>query len=46
MWWYKWSDCKVTGYYKERPPWMSVWLMIIADNVPEVICNAIALKYF
>ncbi len=43
--WYPWSECVGTGYYKERPPWLSVWLMIIADNVMHVIINGLALKY-
>lgn len=42
---YPWSECEGTGYYKERPVWMSVWLMIITDNTMHFICNAIALKY-
>ncbi len=40
-----WSECDGTGYHKDRPPWMAVWLMIIADNCMHVILNGIALKY-
>lgn len=40
-----WSECSGTGYHKDRPPWLAVWLMIIADNIMHVLCNAIALKY-
>lgn len=43
-WWHPWSECKGTGYHKDRPPWMAVWLMIITDNCCHLICNAAALK--
>lgn len=42
---FPWSECVGTGYHKDRPPWMSVWLMIIADNTAHVICNGLALAY-
>lgn len=42
---YPWSECSGTGYHKDRPAWMAVWLMIIADNVMHVVCNAAALKW-
>lgn len=38
-----WSECKATGYPADVPPWLSVWLLIIADNVLHVLCNALAL---
>lgn len=41
--WPEWEDCKATGYSASRPPWMSVWLMIIADNTIHLICNYLAL---
>lgn len=44
--WYQWSECSGTGYHKDRPPWMTVWLMIIADNTMHVICNGLAIYYF
>lgn len=28
-----------TGYHDEAPPWMSVWLLIIADNVLHMVIN-------
>lgn len=40
-----WSECAATGYPDDRPPWLSVWLMIIADNVLHVLCNGLALAY-
>src|SRR5690606_41628701 len=40
-----WRECTATGYPPERPPWMWVWLLIIADNTLHVLCNALALAY-
>lgn len=41
----KWQDCSATGYPKEIPPWLSVWLLIIADNSIHLACNYLALRY-
>lgn len=35
-----WSACTDTGYPPNRPLWMTVWLMIIADNVIHVAINS------
>lgn len=32
-----------TGYRDDVPPWLAVWLLIIADNTIHLICNGIAL---
>lgn len=40
-----WSECQATGYSPGKPLWMSVWLMIVCDNIMHVICNGLALKY-
>lgn len=40
-----WEDCAGTGYHKDVPPWLSVWLLIVADNVIHVAINALALRY-
>lgn len=40
-----WENCRVTGYPSERPPWLAVWLLIIADNVMHVVINAAALRW-
>lgn len=40
-----WSACKATGYSPDRPAWLVVWLLIIADNVMHVLLNAVALRY-
>lgn len=41
-----WSACKATGYPNNVPPFMAVWLMIIADNILHALCNAFALYAF
>ena len=40
-----WRECSATGYPLERPPWMSVWLLIITDNIMHVLINGLALAY-
>ncbi|HEY1297827.1 MAG TPA: DUF3307 domain-containing protein [Chloroflexota bacterium] len=39
-----WTDCKQTGYAPEKEPWMSAWLLIIADNTLHVLINALSLR--
>lgn len=29
-----------TGYPEDTPPWLAVWLLIIADNTLHLLCNA------
>lgn len=43
--WPKWEDCKSTGYPSATPPWMSVWLMIAADNTLHLAINYGALRW-
>ena len=40
-----WCDCVNTGYDPQKPAWMTVWLLIIADNIFHVLLNGIALKW-
>ena len=40
-----WAACKITGYASSKPPFLSVWLLIIVDNTMHIICNALALRY-
>lgn len=40
-----WEMCKATGYPPSRPEWMTVWLLIIADNVLHLTINSLALRY-
>lgn len=43
--WATWSYSKATGYPRERPDWMAVWLLIIADNTMHLLCNGFAMTY-
>ncbi len=40
-----WAECTATGYAPDRPAWLTVWLMIIADNTLHIIINGLALRY-
>jgi hypothetical protein len=42
---YPWERCSDTGYDKNRPAWLTVWLLIIADNTLHLTCNYLALRY-
>lgn len=42
---FPWAECAGTGYHSSRPPWLAVWLLIIADNVLHVLINAVALQF-
>lgn len=44
VWWHPWGDCSGTGYAKDQPAWLAVWLMIIADQGLHLLCNGIALS--
>ena len=35
-----------TGYQDDVPVWMSVWLLIIADNTIHILCNGLAIWWF
>lgn len=35
-----------TGYAESKPAFLSVWLLIIADNILHVVCNALSLAVF
>ncbi len=37
-------DCP-TGYPADKPPWLAVWLLIIADNAMHVAINGAALRW-
>lgn len=41
-----WWECSATGYPQDKPAWLSVWLLIIADNVMHVLVNGVALRYW
>jgi len=42
---YPWEACASTGYPPNRPEWLTVWLLIICDNLMHVLCNAAALRW-
>lgn len=42
---WSWANCAATGYPSETPAWLSVWLLIIADNTLHLLCNAAALRW-
>ena len=39
-----WAECTATGYPPDRPVWLSVWLLIIIDNLLHILCNGLALS--
>lgn len=39
---FTWSSAKGTGYPADTPPWLAVWLMIIADNTLHLLINTAA----
>jgi hypothetical protein len=39
------SELKTTGYPANTPAWLSVWLMIIADNTAHVVINTLAIIF-
>lgn len=43
--WAPWAACQSTGYPPDAPPWLAVWLLIIADNLVHVVVNALALSW-
>lgn len=44
-WWHPWSECSATGYHKDSPPWLSVWLLIAADNTIHLVVNYASILY-
>lgn len=42
----KWSECSQTGYPPETPTFLSVWLLIIADNTLHLCINYLSLQQF
>lgn len=37
-------EMTATGYPRETPDWMAVWLLIIADNILHVLINGLSLR--
>jgi Protein of unknown function (DUF3307) len=40
-----WDMCKKTGYPRDEPVWLFVWLLIIADNTMHLAINYAALRW-
>lgn len=40
-----WSKCSVTGYDDSRPIWLTLWLLIAADNTLHLTINYLALRF-
>lgn len=40
------SPITATGYSDDKPAFLSVWLLIIADNTLHILCNGFAIYYF
>lgn len=41
-----WHLCnQATGYSEDKPAWLAVWLLIIADNILHILLNGIALTW-
>ncbi|MBI2053358.1 MAG: DUF3307 domain-containing protein [Candidatus Sungbacteria bacterium] len=43
--WRPWNEHNGTGYHKDTPAFLAVWLMILIDNVMHIMINAFALTY-
>lgn len=41
-----WHPLTATGYQDDVPAWLSVWLLIAADNILHVAVNGMAILYF
>jgi hypothetical protein len=41
----RWADCATTGYHKDIPPWLAVWLLIVVDNTTHLTINYAALRW-
>jgi hypothetical protein len=41
-----WHPLTATGYQDDVPAWLSVWLLIAADNILHVAINGVAILYF
>jgi len=42
---YRPAERTATGYPADTPPWLSVWLMIIADNTLHLLINTAAVVW-
>ena len=41
-----WSECANSfGYPPDRPKWLTMWLMVAADNILHIGINALSIRY-
>ncbi len=40
-----WEDHSGTGYHKDAPAWLAVWLLIAADNTLHLAINYCSLRW-
>ncbi len=40
-----WRDCSTTGYHKDDPVWLTMWLLIVVDNTLHITINWLALRF-
>lgn len=38
-----WKPVTATGYQDDVPPWLSVWLLIAADNILHIVINGVSI---
>lgn len=43
--WRPWRECRATGYPPDRPVWLAVWLMIVADDTLHLLINVAAVRW-
>jgi len=43
--WFSWDYCKGTGYASNKPPFLTVWLLIITDNTLHILINGASIHY-
>jgi hypothetical protein len=41
----QWVDACKTGFHKDMPQWLAVWLLIIVDNTMHLTINYAALRW-
>lgn len=42
LWRRPWAECQGTGYPPDKPAWLAVWLLIVADNTLHLVFNGLA----
>jgi hypothetical protein len=40
-----WPECSQTGFHREVPAHLSIWLLIIIDNTMHILINGAAITY-